>query len=55
MNLLQISRGLAYFGRICLEVPAFGGVVSFLYQFRYDIHSLYEISLKTDSHEALVL
>ena len=30
VSLLQIPRGLVYFGHICLELPAFVGVVSFV-------------------------
>lgn len=40
---------------ICLGVSAFVDVVSFLYQLRHGIHLLYEISLKAESTQALVI
>lgn len=55
VSLLQIPKGLSYFGHICLGVSTLVDVVSFLYQLRPDIHLLYEISLKTDSPKALVI
>lgn len=48
VSLLQIPRGLVYFGHICLGTSTFVDLVSFLYQLRCDIHLLYEISLKMD-------